>query len=75
MDEYAGEYEGYQRRLSVENAEAYLEERAEYEKKIEKYECLIQDILSVLDVDNEYYKNKPYEERVKEVEEMIKYYA
>ena len=71
LNEYAGEYDTIQNQLSIENAENYLQERNEQEEKIEKYEALIDEIKAIV-FDDDYYKNKTVDERLKDVKDTLK---
>lgn len=63
------DYESYQRRLTVENAEHYLEERQEYEENIENYIYLLEDIKDIVFGDESYGNS---EERIKQLKEVLK---
>lgn len=63
------DYESYQRSLTIENAEAYLEEKQELEEEIEKYKFLLEDIEDIVFGDESYGNN---EERIKQLKEVLK---
>ncbi len=68
INEYAGDYDIYQNHLSVDNAEAYLEERSNYENKIKNYEYLMENIKDIVFGDSSYGNS---EQRIKNLKEVL----
>lgn len=66
INEYAGDYEKYQRKLDIESAENYLEKKEQYEKYIEKLEYLLTDIKDIA------FGEKNNEEKIEEIKEVLK---
>lgn len=69
INEYAGDYESYQRKLTIESAENYIKRKRDYEKQIEDFEHLISDIRDIVFGDESYGSS---EERIKELKEVLK---
>ena len=73
LNEYAGDYDIYQNHLSVENAEAYLEERSNYEEEIESLKSVLSDIDDIVNGEG-YGTSKERIEQVKEVLNSVETY-
>lgn len=69
INEYAGDYESYQNKITIENAEHYLRNKREYEEAIEKLEYIISDVKDIVFGDESYGSD---EERIKDLKEVLK---
>ena len=66
INEYAADYESFQRKLDIESAENYLEKKEQYEEYIEKLEYILADIKDII------FGKENNEEKIEEIKEVLK---